>query len=62
MAQNLNVTIKADAHWRKAQGIIENIAMVLEKYGDVRILSVEAEVTEAIGFISSKTEKGRATI
>lgn len=62
MAQILNITINADDHWRKAQGLIENIAIGLEKYGDVRITSVEVEVKEAIGFISSKNEKGRATI
>lgn len=54
----MTITINVDAHWRKAQGFIENIAMCLEKYGDVRILSVEAEVTEAISFTSSKTKKG----
>lgn len=58
----MNITINTDNHWQKAQEIIKNIAMGLEKYGDVKILSAEVEVKEPMGFILSKTEKGGATI
>ena len=52
----MNITINTDNHWQKAQEIIKNIAMGLEKYGDVKILSAEVEVKEPMGFILSKNE------
>ena len=37
----LTITIKVDAPGRNAQGIKEHLAMELERFGDVRVVSVE---------------------
>lgn len=42
----------------KAIGIKEAIAMDLEKYGDVKVLRVEAQEPEQIGLCFDKRRKG----
>lgn len=45
----LTITIKVNAPSGQAIGIKEHLAMVLEKFGDVRVVSIEDDSTERRG-------------
>ena len=45
----LTITIKVDAPGWNAQGIKEHLAMELERFGDVRVVSVEDDKKPAQG-------------
>lgn len=45
----LTITIKVNAPSGQAIGIKEHLAMVLEKFGDVRVVSIEDDATERRG-------------
>lgn len=45
----LTITIKVDAPGCMAQGVKEHLAMELERFGDVRVVSVEDDADERQG-------------
>lgn len=44
----LTITIKVNAPAGQAIGIKEHLAMVLEKFGDVRVVSIQEDTPEQV--------------